>query len=136
MQREVTARSSEAQLLRLERRAQSILEELAPAPGEGAAQVRADFELLRNYLGKWSLEILLALYGLSGVGFENLRRQLGAITPRVLSAKLKLLESRGLLLRAVIDDRPPRVEYRLSREGLLFARLTEAGLLFLRSRRR
>jgi DNA-binding HxlR family transcriptional regulator len=139
VQRAITARDIGGRFQELQRRAASLLDEVQPlvdakATGDPSRQVALDLEVLRGHLGKWSLEIVLVLYALSGVGFEELRRQLRGISPRVLSGKLKTLERRGLVLRSVVDTRPPRVEYRLSADGLTLARLTEPSLLYLRFR--
>ena len=45
-------------------------------------------------------------------------RRSGAIPPRTLAQRLVELEEAGMLERRVIDARPPRVEYRLTDEGL------------------
>lgn len=141
VQRALSVRDVGARFEEFHRRAATLLDEVGPVvdsklAGDPARQIEADLEVLRGLLGKWSIEIVLVLYALSGVGFEELRRQLRGITPRVLSGKLKQLEARGLLLRSVLDTRPPRVEYRLSADGLALARMTEPALLYLRHRGR
>lgn len=137
MQRALSTREISSRFEDFQRRAATLLDEVAPivdpaSANDPARQIAADLEVLRGWLGKWSIEIVLILYALSGVGFEELRRQLRGITPRVLSGKLKQLEGRGLVLRSVVDSRPPRVEYRLSANGIALARLSEPALLFLR----
>ncbi len=141
MQKALTTREVAARFEEFQRRAATLLEEVGPVVDpktvdDPARQVALDLEVMRSWLGKWSIEIVLILYAFSGVGFEELRRQLRGITPRVLSGKLKALEARGLVLRSVVDSRPPRVEYRLSADGLALARLSEPALLFLRQRAR
>lgn len=100
------------------------------------ANAEANLEIVREYFGKWSLEILVTLYALQGAGFEELRRHLRGITPRVLSGRLKLLEGRHLVVRQVLDERPPRVRYRLAPDGVTLARIGEPVFLFLRMRKR
>lgn len=100
------------------------------------AKAQANLEVIHEFFGKWSLEILVTLYSLQTAGFEELRRQLRGITPRVLSGRLKALEGRNLVLRQVIDERPPRVRYRLAPDGVTLARLGEPVFLFLRARKR
>jgi DNA-binding HxlR family transcriptional regulator len=62
------------------------------------------------------LVILWASYA-GAVRFNEFREAVGPIPPRTLVARLSELEAAGLLARRVIDDRPPRVEYRLTKEG-------------------
>ena len=100
------------------------------------ANAEANLEIVREFFGKWSLEILVTLYSMRAAGFEELRRQLRGITPRVLSGRLKALEGRNLVVRQVLDERPPRVRYRLAPDGVTLARLGEPVFLFLRLRKR
>ena len=62
------------------------------------------------------LTVLYASYN-GAVRFNEFREAVGPIPPRTLVARLSELEDAGLLQRRVIDDRPPRVEYRLTPEG-------------------
>ena len=64
-------------------------------------------------------------------GFEDLRRRLGVISPRVLSQKLKAMESGRLVRRTLIDSRPPGVRYSLTEKGVTVARLGTPVFLFL-----
>jgi DNA-binding HxlR family transcriptional regulator len=55
-----------------------------------------------------------------GVGskrFTELQRELGRVTPRVLSKELKELELNQLVLRTVHPTMPVTVEYSLSEHG-------------------
>lgn len=49
--------------------------------------------------------------------FGELKRQIGDITQKVLTANLKSLEEYGLLVREVYAQIPPRVEYSLTSLG-------------------
>lgn len=91
-------------------------------------------QLTRALFAKWSIEILFALYALRELGFQELRDTMGAITPRVLSQRLRTLEERGLVERKVLDVRPTRVHYSLTHDGLLLARMGEPVFLFLKFR--
>lgn len=101
-------------------------------PNDSVVNAQANLEITREFFGKWSLEILVILSSRPAVGFEELRRLLRGITPRVLSGRLKALEARHLIVRRVVDDRPPRVQYRLSPDGVTLVRLGEPVFLFLR----
>jgi DNA-binding HxlR family transcriptional regulator len=90
-----------------------------------------DLGLVRSVFGKWSMEILVALHTSPSAGFEDLRRTLPGISPRVLSLKLKGLEQHGMVRREIVDARPPRVRYTLTDEGWTVAWLADPVLLFL-----
>lgn len=94
----------------------------------------ANLQVARVVFGKWSLDILVVLFTEQSVRFGELRRLLGGISSRVLSQKLKSLESLGLVQRVVESRRPPAVAYSLTEDGLTVARLGEPVFLFLRWR--
>lgn len=63
--------------------------------------------------------VLLILRDLS-VGikrFGDLQRSLEGISSRTLTAKLKMLEAKHIVERQAFRERPPRVEYALTRQG-------------------
>jgi DNA-binding HxlR family transcriptional regulator len=105
------------------------LSEVEPDP---LASARADLHLVRSIFGKWSSDVLVALHALPSAGFEELRRNLHGISPRVLSLKLKELEQNGMLRREILDSRPPRVRYSLTERGWTVAWLSQPILLYLR----
>jgi DNA-binding HxlR family transcriptional regulator len=90
-----------------------------------------DVRLVRSVFGKWSMEVLVALHTTPSAGFEELRRSLPGISPRVLSLKLKSLEQHRMVRREIIDARPPRVRYTLTDQGWTVAWLSDPVLLFL-----
>ncbi len=49
--------------------------------------------------------------------FGELKKSLGDITQKVLTSNLRLLEEKGLLIRKVYAQIPPRVEYTLTAVG-------------------
>lgn len=49
--------------------------------------------------------------------FKDLTDSLVGVSTRTLTLKLKHLEEAGLLLRESFAERPPRVEYSLTKEG-------------------
>ena len=73
----------------------------------------------------------MILHTAPSVGFEELRRALPGISPRVLSVKLKGLEQYGMVRREILDSRPPRVRYMLTERGWTVAWLSDPILLFL-----
>ena len=49
--------------------------------------------------------------------FSELRRDIPAISAKVLSARLRELESKGVITRSVMPTSPPSVEYSLTELG-------------------
>ena len=108
--------------------------EVAPLPSGGSVAETAELNLqiAKAIFGKWSLEILVLLYTMKHLGFEQARKRLEGISRRVLSEKLKQLESMGLVQRRVLSASPQRVSYSLTDKGLIVAHLGEPVFLFLR----
>jgi DNA-binding HxlR family transcriptional regulator len=94
----------------------------------------SNLEIAKTIFGKWCIEIFVILYDSGPIGFEKLRGDLGPISPRVLSGKLKMMESRGLVQRTLVDSRPPGARYSLTEKGLTVATLGEPVFLYLSSR--
>jgi len=66
--------------------------------------------------GKWKSIVLFHL--LSGtLRFNEIRRHIAGITPRMLTNQLRELEEDGLITRKVYAQVPPMVEYSLSPLG-------------------
>jgi DNA-binding HxlR family transcriptional regulator len=106
--------------------------DMVSGPGDPVHQTRSDLRILRSIFGKWSADILLALHAVPSIGFEELRRSLPSISPRVLSLKLKELEHNGMVHREIVDTRPPRVRYALTERGWTVAWLAQPIFLYLR----
>jgi DNA-binding HxlR family transcriptional regulator len=99
---------------------------------EASRTAEVNVGIARTMFGKWSIEILALLYHTGPAGFEELRRRLGGISPRVLSQKLKRMESQELIERSVRPSRPIGVGYTLTERGRTVAKLGEPVFLFLR----
>ena len=67
------------------------------------------------------------------VRFNEFLQALGSIPPATLAQRLADLEEAGVLQRDVIDDRPPRVEYRLTQRGRELRSLMNALARFAES---
>lgn len=64
--------------------------------------------------GKWKMVIMYLLAENQTVRFNDLKRQIGAITYKTLSSQLKELEADGLVTRKEFPQVPPKVEYSLT----------------------
>lgn len=65
---------------------------------------------------KWKILIIRDL--LDGTKrFSELRRSLGSVSQKVLTANLRQMEADGLVHREVYAEVPPRVEYSLTSTG-------------------
>lgn len=68
--------------------------------------------------GKYKMVILYWLYRNQIVRFNELQRLIGGVSYKMLSSTLKELERDGLVLRTQYPEVPPRVDYRLSDDGV------------------
>lgn len=67
---------------------------------------------------KWSLQILQEICINNGKRrFNDIRRSLYWITPRILSKRLREMEKEGLIKRQLSNEIPTRVEYALTKKG-------------------
>lgn len=73
-------------------------------------------EVLRLLRGAWAPNVVWSLSG-EPRRFGELRHDLPKISARVLSARLRELETRGLVTRRVLETSPPSVEYALTPLG-------------------
>ncbi|MCI4345215.1 MAG: winged helix-turn-helix transcriptional regulator [Thermoplasmata archaeon] len=106
--------------------------DLRGPPSDPLTTAQGDLKIIRSIFGKWSADVLLALHAVPSIGFEELRRGLPNISPRVLSLKLKELEQNSMVRRQILDTRPPRVRYSLTERGWTVAWLAQPILLYLR----
>lgn len=67
--------------------------------------------------GKYKMLILYTLMEFGVVRFNEMKRYIGGITYKTLSATLKQLESDALIHRKEYPQIPPKVEYSLTERG-------------------
>jgi DNA-binding HxlR family transcriptional regulator len=77
---------------------------------------RAVSEVLARVGDKWTVLVVSVLGG-GPKRFNELRRELGSISQRMLTLTLKGLERDGLVTRTVFPTIPPRVDYELTKLG-------------------
>ena len=58
--------------------------------------------------------------------FGELKKSIGGVSQKVLTAQLRQMEDSGLLVRTVYPEVPPRVEYTLSELGYSLSPVLEA----------
>jgi DNA-binding HxlR family transcriptional regulator len=78
---------------------------------------------------RWTTPILWTLNMHGRQRFVELERRITAITPKVLTQRLRQLERDGMIVRTYYPEVPPRVEYEISDLGRslapLFANLAD-----------
>lgn len=90
-----------------------MAEEKTSAPQLPACPVETTLTLISD---KWKVLILRDL--LTGTKrFGELKKSIGHVTQKVLTAQLRQMEESGLLTRKVYPEVPPRVEYTLTELG-------------------
>jgi len=67
--------------------------------------------------GRWKATILCKLHMKGPLRFNQIMRELEAISPRILTKQLREMEDDGLVLRTVRAEAPASVEYSLSERG-------------------
>ncbi|TDX01558.1 winged helix-turn-helix transcriptional regulator [Dinghuibacter silviterrae] len=75
--------------------------------------------------GRWKLQIVLSL-GTGGKRFNEISKEVGGITDKMLSKELKALEANKLIQREVIDGFPPVVAYSMTPHGASLQKLMES----------
>ena len=74
-------------------------------------------ECMRLLRGAWAPNVIWYLSG-GARRFGELRHDITRISARVLSARLRELEEKGVVMRRVLDSSPPSAEYALTDLGL------------------
>ncbi len=75
--------------------------------------------------GAWTTKILWYLRA-EPRRFGDLKRDLGKISAKVLTTRLRELEERGIITRTVMPTSPPTVEYALTSFGMKFQPVLDA----------
>ncbi len=72
---------------------------------------------IHTIVGKWKTMILWHLFQEGAVRYGNLKKSIPGVTHKMFIQSLRDLESDRLVERKVYQVVPPRVEYKLSRDG-------------------
>lgn len=89
------------------------IQKIAPARELPACPVETTLTLISD---KWKILILRDL--MPGTKrFGELKKSIGNVSQKVLTAQLRQMEESGLLTRTVYAEVPPRVEYTLTELG-------------------
>lgn len=92
------------------------------SPSISARAVERTLEVIG---GKWTVQILRDLF--EGTRrFGQLQQSLGGVSPKMLIARLRELEERGLVTRTLYPEIPPRVEYSLTDDGRTLRPIVDA----------
>lgn len=90
--------------------------ELPPCPVEVTLLMISD---------RWKVLIIRDL--LNGTKrFGELRKSIGKVSQKVLTANLRAMETDGLITRKVFAEVPPRVEYTLTKTGMSLKPILDA----------
>lgn len=81
--------------------------------------------------GRWKAEIAWNLCDGTVRRFNELRRLIGKVTPKMLAQQLREMERDGIISRTQYNEIPPRVEYQITELGEtlgpLFSALAQWG---------
>jgi DNA-binding HxlR family transcriptional regulator len=75
---------------------------------------------------KWSLLVLRDLFRKGPLRFQELEGGLPGVAPNTLSARLKTLESQGVIGTRLYESHPPRYQYFLTDKGKALGPLLKA----------
>lgn len=89
---------------------------MAPRKQHVTEDCRAISNVLARVGDKWSILVVNRL-GKQTMRFNELRRDIGGISQRMLTLTLRGLERDGLITRTVFPTVPPRVDYALTALG-------------------
>ena len=87
-----------------------------PHLDHNSSDCRAVSSVLARIGDKWSV-LIVAMLGDGPKRFNEIKRQVGGISQRMLTLTLRGLERDGLVKRTVFPTVPPRVDYELTALG-------------------
>ena len=66
---------------------------------------------------RWTILVLRDLFLQGPRRFQDLQESLAGVAPNTLSARLKTMETHGLIASRLYSEHPPRLEYYLTQKG-------------------
>ncbi|HEX6959963.1 MAG TPA: helix-turn-helix domain-containing protein [Ferrovibrio sp.] len=82
--------------------------------------------VLRLLMGPWTTYILYVLRTQGPRRFGELKREVGGISAKVLTERLRMLEEARLVHRSYVATIPPQVTYSLARRGAELSPMLDA----------
>ena len=73
--------------------------------------------VLDRFGDKWSILVILTLGSREKMRFNELNKEIGDISQKMLTVTLRTLEADGLVKRTIFPEVPPRVEYEITAIG-------------------
>src|SRR5688572_3605135 len=73
--------------------------------------------ILDRFGDKWSILVILILGEQEKLRFNELNKQIGDVSQKMLTVTLRTLEADGLIKRTIYPQVPPRVEYEITALG-------------------
>jgi DNA-binding HxlR family transcriptional regulator len=92
-------------------------------------------EALKVLEGRWKILILFHLFSAPMLRFSELRRAMSGISQKMLIQQLRDLEKNGVVHRKVYPEVPPKVEYRLTKDGVALCPALKALKFWAESRK-
>jgi len=75
-------------------------------------------EAVKVLEGRWKILIIFHLFSAPVLRFSELRRAIIGISQKMLIQQLRDLEKDGVVARKVYPEVPPKVEYKLTKDGI------------------
>jgi DNA-binding HxlR family transcriptional regulator len=89
---------------------------LKPGNFHESSECRRISEILARVGDKWTVLVIVQLRE-GSLRFSEIKRRLGSISQKMLTATLRALERDGFVTRTVFPSVPPRVDYELTSLG-------------------
>lgn len=71
-----------------------------------------------NMVGrKWMMVVLQEISLNGNKGFNFILKRMGKISPKILSSRLKELETNGLVKKSIVNNKPLKTRYELTQKG-------------------
>ena len=89
----------------------------AQQPPEPCSTAKLE-EAIKVLEGRWKILIIFHLFSAPVLRFSELRRAMVGISQKMLIQQLRDLEKHGVVARKVYPEVPPKVEYKLTKDGI------------------